>query len=346
MGGTNYVRSLRGFLILESAIRSSIWKAFWHFHSKDDFQECLEDVEQLKEAISLSVHELCHTKYIKCVDSCNMLKERFECFIQMKSDSSEICRYWNIVLKCKNYLKLLICSDKNGDWIGHLQAVQNLLPIFCECDSINYFQYASWYLEKMRKLLDEHPDIYKEFLLGKFVVKTDSCRSTAVSPDMKLEQTIQRSKKSTGGIIGQTHKEAYVTEWELIYHEILAITNCFNDLTKTDQSHSDTSEPLPHHEVKGNLKADIHEAVAKVFNFIEEKGNPFILPAPPKLYVFSTCLIIADEIAKKYINFFEDGKNRYEAFRKERFIDKTKTLKDTIKSELTKTSIIRKDDET
>ena len=50
---------------------------------------------------------------------------------------------------------------------------------------------------------------------------------------MKLEQTINRSQKSAGGILGQRKADSYVCEWELVYHEILAISNCYSDLTKS-----------------------------------------------------------------------------------------------------------------
>ena len=127
-------------------------------------------------------------------------------------------------------LKVLIASDRKGNWEGHLQAIQSLLPLFIESGSINYVRYASWYLEKMGKLPHEHPDIYKEFMKGKFVVKTSRGNFNAVAPDMKLEQTIQRSIKGTGGIFGQTKKYSFVTEWELVYHEVLSISNCLYDI--------------------------------------------------------------------------------------------------------------------
>lgn len=49
--------------------------------------------------------------------------------------------------------------------------------------------------------------MYHQFLRGKFVF-----RITAVFPDMRLEQTIQRSKKSQSGITGHTSEEADITE--------------------------------------------------------------------------------------------------------------------------------------
>ena len=39
----------------------------------------------------------------------------------------------------KKNLKMLIDSDRDGDWEGHLQVLKNLLLIFCESDSINPF---------------------------------------------------------------------------------------------------------------------------------------------------------------------------------------------------------------
>ena len=44
----------------------------------------------------------------------------------------------------------------------------------------------------MRKLPEEHPYIYDMFKKGYFVVKSKEGSLNAVSPDMKLEQTIQR----------------------------------------------------------------------------------------------------------------------------------------------------------
>ena len=46
----------------------------------------------------------------------------------------------------------------------------------------------------MRQLPDEFPEIYDQFKNGEFVVKGKPVTFNAVSPDMKLDPTIQRSK--------------------------------------------------------------------------------------------------------------------------------------------------------
>ena len=120
----------------------------------------------------------------------------------------EILKFANIgkdVLNLCSLMKSLTACDRTGDWQGHLQTVQELLPVFLECDSINYLRYALFYLETMRKLPQDYPEIF-------IVVKTKKGSFNAVSPGMKLEQTIQRSKKSTSGITCQSRQTSHVTE--------------------------------------------------------------------------------------------------------------------------------------
>ena len=74
---------------------------------------------------------------------------------------------------------------------------------FRECDNINYLRYASWYVEKMGKLPQDHPEMYEKFMQGHFVLKQNNREFNVVAPDMILVQTIQRSKKSVKGSNGE-----------------------------------------------------------------------------------------------------------------------------------------------
>ena len=67
---------------------------------------------------------------------------------------------------------------------------------------------------------------------------------------MKLEQTIQMSKKSQSGIIEQTRQNNYVTKWEMIYHEVLNISNSFHGITSSKLSFGETDQ---HHELGGSI---------------------------------------------------------------------------------------------
>ena len=41
----------------------------------------------------------------------------------------------------------------------------------------------------------------------------------------RREQTINRSQKSAGGIIGSTKRRQFVAQWEMIHHEMLVVVN-------------------------------------------------------------------------------------------------------------------------
>ena len=85
----------------------------------------------------------------------------------------------------------------------------------------------------------------------------------AVAPDMKLEQSIQRSSKSE---IGQTRNLAIVVEWQLIFHEILLVSNNFRDiLNDTSMNHSESARV--HHKLTGRKAHELNENVTRLFCF-------------------------------------------------------------------------------
>ena len=139
-------------------------------------------------------------------------------------------RYWDGVIILTSKLKNFIVADREDNWKAHLQAIQDLLPNFCKSGSFNYQRYGSIYLEFMQKLPKYYPLIYCHFQEGRFAEKNSIRYFKAVGADMNLEQTIQRSKKGSGGVIGQTKQEVFVIEWELAYHEVLAISKCHKDI--------------------------------------------------------------------------------------------------------------------
>ena len=139
---------------------------------------------------------------------------------------------------------------------------------------------------------------------GKFFVKTKTGSFNAVSPDMKLEQTIQRSKKSTSGIIVQSKQTSCVTEWELVYHEILGISNIFTSITSHGLGFRETDL---HHELSGSLTKVLSDSVDKVSNFLLERNNPYEVKETTKLHHFTTGHIVFDEHTKCLLSFFDHG---------------------------------------
>ena len=87
---------------------------------------------------------------------------------------------------------------------------------------------------------------------------------------MKLEQTINRSQKSLGGIVGQTWVLSF--RMGLVYHEILVISKCYSDITKSKIR----TGPTSHYELTGEISKQLCEEIKKIRELITERGYHYI----------------------------------------------------------------------
>ena len=228
-------------------------------------------------------------------------------------------------------IKHIFASDREGNFPLHIAAVEKSLPIFSESDCVNYLRYGSFYLESTRTLEATHPDIFQSFMNGLFVVKDKSLGYfNAVAPDLKLEQTIQKASKGSGGIVGQVKNISFTTEWQLIFHEIMLISNNFRDkINENSMKHSEIV--YANHELKGNTAKLIHKHLARLLDFLKDKGNPYIIQAPIiRLHNIITKQLTSDMVKERLLQLQKNGNKFVKEFRKERFVLKSAKLAATI----------------
>ena len=119
---------------------------------------------------------------------------------------------------------------------------------------------------------------------------------------------------------------AFVTELELCYHEVLAISKYHAVITGSVLASSD-AEPL-HRELR---KTSILEYNAsKVAAFINERGNPYLTSACSTLHHFTSGQLVTPDVSKQLLAYIESGL-QYMSFRNARFVTKEMKLSDTIK---------------
>ena len=157
----------------------------------EEFKDCVHILDQFK-------------------NSSSALLTDFHNFILSRSKESELFKYWNNFLILTSLMNDLIRADRIGDWKLHIKTVHKLQPIFHVMSRSNYARWSAVYLEDMMVLEKKAPEVYEQFLKGRFTVKRSDAPFTSVSTDQALEQTINRSSKETGGIIGSTKKKEFV----------------------------------------------------------------------------------------------------------------------------------------
>lgn len=322
MSAKCYVRSLKGMQLLKEALRRLQWAEF--FKEEENLHKYIEQlkiVQNLKSEIRKKSSLLSVTALQQFKGTSDNLLGAFDQFIQVCKTQSETFQYWDTFLSLMSNVENLIRSDREGNWALHLQAVEDLLPLFAAFDSTNYLRWCSLYLEDMHQLPQTNPVIYEAFSDGKFVVKRTPGKFKAVGADMALEQTINKSQKSASGIIGRTKQKQYVARWELIYHEMLAVTNLYRELSGANM----TSYDLDVNRAFNTPTTENDERnIQSILIVIERTENPFSVPTPePKLHNILTREIMTEDIRKQMLNVQTIGEAAYNKFRKERFLEKT-----------------------
>ncbi|RXM27185.1 Signal recognition particle subunit SRP72 [Acipenser ruthenus] len=96
-----------------------------------------------------------------------------------------------------------------------------------------------------------------------------------------------------------------VAKWQLVYHEVLAISNVFRELT--------------------GRKGELFDAnVTRLLQFMKEKGNPYEVTEHIRLHNFVTKQCVDESVKVRLLNVIKHGSEAYKQLRKERFILKEK----------------------
>ena len=171
------------------------------------------------------------------------------------------------------------------------------------CDCINHLRWASLYLEDKRQLPQVARAVHQNFMAGKFMVKRTEGKFSAVGADMCLEQTISRSQKNVGGVTGNTKQKQLVAQWEIIYHEMMAVHNFQRQISGVILSATEL-----HLKKEFSLTAtrSSEVTVQNIMKYIEDHENPVVISANDKtrkLHNIITQEIMPQEISEDLLQF-------------------------------------------
>ena len=333
LAGSHYVRAFKGMLIIEEVLTLLKWRSFLDSHADEVETPFIEEAVEVKIKLAQNKKTDLGEQFHTLVSHSDTLHKKFDQFIEECEAKSEVCQYLGQFKHIVDVIKHMIAADREGNWPLHIASVRESMKILRAFDCINYLRYASWYLERIEVLEVEQPILFRRFMMGQFVVQDrEGGKFTAVSPDMKLEQTINRSEKGPGGhvIVGCSGDATVVAEFELLFHEITGITNLFKSLTHAGiMSHLDAT--AVHHELRGGKALLFDNNVRRLFDFLLARQNPFSVTAVHvPLHNLVTNEIVASKIAARLLTALESGEKVYQEYRKERFVQKRVKLSGTI----------------
>ena len=330
--GSHYVRALYCMLLVSDLISTLAFQAFWDWCEENDVQ-----IDENVLDTASNVRKLLHQKK-RCPDefqdlhnSSTGLQTNFQTFLQECKERSEVCQYLEVFQEIANVIKFSVTADREGNFALHMGMAETSLPIFRENDCLPYLRYGMHYTETTFALEEKAPEVFDKLIDGYFVVKDREGFFNGVAPDMKLEQTGQWGSKSSGGLVGQTRNLRYMTEWLLVFHEVLQISNSFRELMQ-EKSMDHSEVAAIHHDLVGLKAVSFNQNLIKLFNYMTNKGNPYNLKTGVfvKMQNLLTRQLIDEEVTRRHLKLIENGDKLVKEIRMERFVQKKKKLSHTI----------------
>ena len=121
----------------------------------------------------------------------------------MEKEKLKECRTSNLWLQYMDQidtLKKFIAGERLGDWKLHLSATADMEYLMAATGHNLYAKSIHVYLQRMQKLPETNPEVYKSFMEGLHVVRRSDLLLVGLSTDLVIEQVLMRSLKSTGGL--------------------------------------------------------------------------------------------------------------------------------------------------
>ena len=192
---------------------------------------CLAEVETVYEQICSSGT----SAFTECA-SLSAVAQQLELIKFALKEQCRTARLWITYIELVDVLRKFLIGERTGNWLLHLEALHDMLPLFSATGHANYARSARIYLQQMHMLPQTHPWLYEQFLRGNHVIRRSDRFWAGLSPDLCIEQTMMRSGKSEGGLThGRGVTETVRTMWLSTLTECSAVHEAMMHLTDVEK---------------------------------------------------------------------------------------------------------------
>ena len=123
------------------------------------------------------------------------------------------------------FISDFISCERLKSWEGHLNATLQLLNLFTALGHLHYAKSVQLYLQNMRMLHHEHPDLYKLYYdEGFHAVQRSTMLLMDFLQDLVIEQVLMAALKGRGGLThGRGLPESVCHIW---VYTCIAVSTC------------------------------------------------------------------------------------------------------------------------
>ncbi|KAJ8677103.1 hypothetical protein QAD02_012890 [Eretmocerus hayati] len=304
LAGSDYAKSLEELNAIYEPMRRLQLQEFFTKERLIRYENQIVTISTLQESFETDDIGECHLLYNQLKETCSNMMNEFKAHIVKRCEESELYHFWNNGLTLMSLIHDLVHAYRTGNFPLRLQTLVKLQPIFHIMDRINYSRWCAIYVEDMLRLEKEAPEVFREFMRGRFVIKRSDTPNTSVPTDQALEASINRMSKGSRGVEGNSEKKESVTMWDFTVHEFLAILNYFKKVTGVINIDDGL---LTHRENTTNHTQKVESSIHKILTYMEGKNiNPF-LPGSYPLKNITIEELTDRQVTVKLLNVFQNG---------------------------------------
>jgi len=323
INGSHYNRAMRVHQHMADAIERLLQDRF--------VTDAPVDFSQLSDLVSLA-EEPSFERMVEVMNStsCIEFMEKYSSFKDgvREGHHGKTAQFWILYYDCVWVLLHFVESIKENDLPLYLQTLRQLSGLMFSADHLNYARYLPAYFTHLRSVTSIHPEACK--LLSKYGISVSrsavpGCRNAI---DMTIEQTINRSAKTAGGIVGFSRNHNAYYRWCLARHKRAMFLEA--TLEQADMvSDSANMHKTMHAAERKHSQRDVTHLVNAFQNFL----NPFTLPDHSKdsLFCLSSGKPATAEVTRDLLNYANLGHQAASNFIKHRLLDRTTKFHDPMK---------------
>ena len=95
--------------------------------------------------------------------------------------------FWNLILQLEFLLLNFVKSIMSGKFEDYIQALLRIVPWMFSLDHHNYARWLPVYISELTALHQHHPQLYEEFMKGKFTVQKSTRKFSKIGLDQNHE---------------------------------------------------------------------------------------------------------------------------------------------------------------
>ena len=234
--------------------------------------------------VLVNVPQITSARYLLQVCLCAEFKSLQDVYIDSQSSldiqqwmeemalENNMFHYWKLIFDFQILILLFICAQREKNFLLYVHVLKSSMKYIFAFNHYNYARWLSIHVNDLMRLSVTCPDIYDEFMSGKFVLQKTDKPFSAIALDQGHEQK-NATIKGAGGAIGllSSDMESALRRWEVAAPDICRLVGEYEELYKVKGN--DVNKK--HHEDYTAFQKTFFSDVVNVSKSFVDICNPF-----------------------------------------------------------------------